>query len=242
MSSSTTGDASSTVAAAHRGLLALGRCRVLEIGDSLGEDLGWGLSRELAATHGLQLIMRDATSTGLSASWYYNWPRHLEKYLAKHHSNLVLIMFGANDEQPLAVNGRSEPFGSPLWRIAYTARVRDIVAIATKADSYVLWVGVPIVEPPVYRKGIQMLNAIYQQVASTTPGVTFQPTWNLLATRGGQYRGSAWVNNVLSAVRALDGIHLTYVGQNVVATFVTRQMATIYHVKLKPLAPAYINP
>jgi hypothetical protein len=221
--------------------VVLGHCRVLEIGDSLGDDLGWGLARELDDTPGLKLIQRDRSSTGLSASWFYNWPRHLKKYLRDYRPHLVIVLFGANDEQALAVHGVSQPFGSPQWRLAYTARVRQIDALATKAHSYVLWVGVPIAEPVHYRRGLEALNAIYQKAALDTPGVTYQPTWNLLSTPSGQYRGGAIVNGTSSALRASDGIHLTDTGELVVATFIARQIATIYNVKVHPLVPAYID-
>ena len=93
-------------------LFALGHCRLLEIGDSLGDDLEYGLRHELQYTPGLKLIQRNKSSTGLSAAWYYNWPAHLKSFLHDYHPDLVVVMFGANDEQALAVNGVSQPFGS----------------------------------------------------------------------------------------------------------------------------------
>ena len=63
----------------------VGHCTVLEIGDSLGNDLGWGLTRHLAATSGLNLVQVDKSSTGLSNSWFYDWPDHLAAYLHQYH-------------------------------------------------------------------------------------------------------------------------------------------------------------
>ena len=222
-------------------LRALGHCRVLEVGDSLGEDLGWGLVQELGSTRGLTLIEHSKSSTGLSAAWSYNWPHHLKKYLRQYSPHLVVIMFGANDEQALNVNGNSQAFGSPAWRIAYTARVRRIDRMVTKSGSYVFWVGLPIAAPPSYSQGLRALNAIYRRVAATTPGVTFQPMWRLLTTKGGQYRGGALVNGVQSALRASDGIHFTSVGELVIGTFVARQVATVFNVNIGPHAPKTIG-
>jgi len=220
---------------------ALGHCRLLEIGDSLGDDLEYGIRHELQNTPGLKLIQRNKVSTGLSASWFYNWPAHLKSDLHKYHPNLVVIMFGANDEQALDVNGASQPFGSPKWRSAYIARVQKIDRMVTKAGAYAFWVGLPIAAPKSYSQGLRALNAIYAQVAMATPGVTFQPMWRLLATKSGNYRGGADVNNVQSALRVSDGIHFTSTGELVIGTFVARQLATVYNVNLRLEEPAYID-
>lgn len=232
---------STTTTIAHHAPFALGHCRLLEIGDSLGDDLEYGIRHELQSTPGLKLIQRNKTSTGLSASWFYNWPAHLKTFLHDYHPNLVVIMFGANDEQALAVGGVSQPFGSPKWRSAYIARVQKIDRMVTKAGAYAFWVGLPIAAPKSYSQGLRALNAIYTQVAKSTPGVTFQPMWHLLATKGGNYRGGADVNNVQSALRLSDGIHFTSTGELVIGTFVARQLATVYNVNLRPEEPAYID-
>lgn len=232
---------STTTTTPRRAPFALGHCRLLEIGDSLGDDLEYGLRHELQFTRGLKLIQRNKVSTGLSASWYYNWPAHLKSDLHKYHPNLVVILFGANDEQALDVKGTSQPFGSPKWRRAYTARVRRIDRLVTKAGAYAFWVGLPIAAPKSYSRGLRTLNAVYKQVALSTPGVTFQPIWHLLATRGGNYRGGAIVNKVPSVLRRSDGIHFTETGDLVVGTFITHQLATVYDVNLRPEEPAYID-
>jgi hypothetical protein len=231
----------STTTTVHHAPFALGHCRLLEIGDSLGDDLEYGIRHELQSTRGLKLIQRNKTSTGLSASWFYNWPAHLKSDLHDYHPNLVVILFGANDEQALDVDGASQPFGSPKWRSAYIARVRRIDHMVTKAGAYAFWVGLPIAAPKSYNQGLRALNAIYRQVAKATPGVTFQPMWHLLATKGGNYRGGAVVNNVQSALRLSDGIHFTSTGELVIGTFIARQLATVYNVTFHPEEPAYID-
>jgi hypothetical protein len=237
----TTTTKTTTTTTPHHAPFALGHCRLLEIGDSLGDDLEYGIRHELQSTPGLKLIQRNKTSTGLSASWFYNWPTHLKSDLHKYRPNLVVIMFGANDEQALAVDGVSQPFGSPKWRSAYIARVQKIDRMVTKAGAYAFWVGLPIAAPKSYSQGLRALNDIYAQVATSTPGVTFQPMWHLLSTKGGKYRGGAVVNKVQSALRLSDGIHFTSTGELVIGTFVARQLATVYDVNLRPEEPAYID-
>jgi len=66
--------------------------------------------------------------------------------------------------------------------------------------------------------------------------------WHLLATKGGNYRGGAVVNKVQSALRIVRRHSFQpRPVELVIGTFVARQLATVYNVKLRPEEPAYID-
>jgi len=231
----------STATSPSHPTLPLGHCTVLEVGDSIGNDLGWALTRELAGTPGLRLVQDDKSSTGLANAWFYNWPVHLKTFLAQSRPELTVVSFGANDEQGMEVNGHAVAFGTAAWKADYLKLVGQIDHMITATGSYVLWVGLPIVAPNGYRQGINYLNSLYRQVAVRTPGVSFLATWDLLANTHGQFENAARVNGVMSVLRASDGIHFSYVGENVYATFVARSIGAIYHVVLTPKSPMVIT-
>lgn len=219
----------------------IGQCKVLQIGDSIGSDLGWGLSRELASTHSLKLIQMDKSASGLAAAWFYNWPRQLKSMLAHFHPNLLIVCIGGDDEQGIRASGQSYDFNTTQWRARYSTLIRQIDISATRAGSYVLWVGLPIMAPAAYRAGVVALNWLYRSVAITVPGVTFLPTWSLFANARTKFRYGGSVNHVLSAIRSPDGIHFSVVGENVFATYVAQQVAAIYRVSIKLDQPAFIT-
>jgi uncharacterized protein len=223
------------------GARPVGRCTVLEIGDSLGNDLGWGLGRHLAAGSGLNLVQMDKSSTGLSNSWFYNWSVHLAAYLKQYHPQLLLVMLGGNDEQGMEINGTAVPFGEPSWRSAYLAQVRHIVTEATSAGAYVLWVGMPIMQPPSYNQGMTILNALFEQGVISEANATFVPTWSLFSNPAGQFQTQADVNGVATTLREPDGIHFSFAGEDVIATYLIREMARVYHVVLRPTSPSVIT-
>jgi hypothetical protein len=222
-------------------LRAIGHCTILEIGDSLGNDLGWGLAREVTSSSGINFVQKDKSASGLVASWFYNWPQHLKTFLAQYHPDLVIVCVGGDDQQGLVVNGHAYGFGSPQWLARYRVLVRQVDTAITQANSYVLWVGLPVMQPPLYNHGAAQLNAIYRSVALTVPGVTFLSSWDEFANAQGQYESSAIVNHVPTALRASDGIHFSYDGENVFATFVANEIASIYHVRVAPNQPALIG-
>ena len=219
----------------------VGQCTVLEIGDSLGNDLGWGLQREVSPGSGLRLIQMDKSASGLANTSFYDWPAQLAVYLRQYHPQLVLVSLGGDDEQGMWVNGSAVQFPSPAWQSAYQGRVRQIAREATASGAYLLWVGMPVMQPSYYNQGIEILDSIFRTVVPTLPNATFVSTWTLFANPQGAFQADAKVNGQSAALREQDGIHYSYVGENVVATYVLREMAQIYHVQITPRDPAVIT-
>jgi len=209
---------------------------ILEIGDSLGTDLGGGLGLQLEKSHNVTLIQKSKSETGLANGWFYSWPLHLRQFVAQYHPQLLIVFLGGNDEQGMVVNGHAAAFNSPPWRVQYQTNIAQVMNEATLKHCSVLWVGMPVMNPTGYRQGIQVINSLFQKVALTKANVTFLPTWNFMANAKGQFQFSARVNGVVQVLRSPDGIHPTSIGQNVIATYVIQQIRAIYHF---PVLPAY---
>lgn len=216
------------------------RCTVLEIGDSLGNDLGWGLQRQLSGYPWLHLVQADKSSSGLANSWFYSWPAHLATFLHQYHPNILIVFLGGNDQQNYYVKGVYETVGSASWRATYRHYVRQIADLARASGAQVLWVGLPVMQPPYYSQGAAMLNSLYASALLHVSGTSYVPTWNLFATSSGAYRDSAVVNGASQQLRAPDGIHFSQVGENVVSTYVVRQMSVLFHLPLQSAESALI--
>ena len=109
---------------------------LLSIGDSIGEDLGYGIGDVFSNDAAVHVIQQAVEDTGLSRSDYYNWPATLESYLARDHPQIVVVMMGANDAQSLyANNGIYLSFGTAAWWQAYAARVSLVMSEATAAGA-----------------------------------------------------------------------------------------------------------
>jgi hypothetical protein len=214
---------------------------VLEIGDSLGNDLGWGLNRQLSGYPWLHLVQKDKSSSGLANSWFYNWPAHLATYLHQYHPNVLVVCLGGDDQQSYYVKGVYEALGTAPWRATYLHYVRQVVDMARGAGAQVLWVGLPVMQPTYYSQGAAMLNSLYAAALLNVLGGAYVRTWRLFATPSGVYRASAPVNGVSEQLRAADGIHFSEVGENVVSTYVLRQMSVLFHLPLRAAEPAMIS-
>jgi hypothetical protein len=209
----------------------------VQIGDSLGEDLGFGLQSTIGADPAVVLKTVAVGDTGLADPAYYNWPVALARDLAAYHPAIVIAMFGGNDCQSFYEGTGStavlEQPGTAGFDGAYSARVAVIMSEALAAGARVFWVGMPIMQDPGFSSCMQELNRDYAAEAASHPGVTFFPTWKLFEDAHGQYAEYLDVGGSLAQVRVDDGVHINGpAGTALVGSAVVSAMDATYHIKL----------
>jgi lysophospholipase L1-like esterase len=207
---------------------------ILEIGDSLGEDLGFGLADELGGDLRVHLLQNAVGDTGLSNVGYFNWPATLAQQLWQYHPQLVVVFLGGNDWQGFIANGQVAFTGTKLWTSVYTQRVDELMSEATAAGAHVLWVGLPIMQDPTFGSHMAYLNAIYLSQAKRYRDVVFIPTWKLFSNSAGQY--AEFLPNAsgsLIEVRDSDGIHIDPPGgTDLLGDYVVSRIEGIWHIRL----------
>lgn len=205
---------------------------ILQIGDSLGEDLGSGLTDVLGSHTDVKLYPVAVGDTGLANVAYYNWAAALEKDLRTYHPQIVIAMFGGNDSQPFYFGAKNAIPGTAFFRVAYGARVAQIMNEASAAGAKVFWVGMPIMQSPDFSSRMAELNSVVQAQAATHPGVTYFSSWNLFENTAGQY--STYLPDAsgnLVTVRDPDGIHIAPpAGDDLLANAVVRSMQQLYKI------------
>jgi len=211
-----------------------GKCTILIIGDSLGNNLGSGTIYQLDGTLGIKLVNLSRGSTGLSNSWFYNWPEKLPGMLAHHKPDLVVVFFGANDHQDMRSHGKNLHFGSKAWTAAYSGEVKKIVSESTSAGAQVAWFGMPSMRSIAFSNYMKTLNTTVQTVVPAAKNSTYIPTWEYLSTSKGKFLEYGSVNGSRLRLRGEDGIHFSTVGQQVLGSFAVTKIAETYHVKLTP--------
>jgi uncharacterized protein len=187
--------------------------QVLAVGDSLGIDFGQTLVNDLAATGSVHAILDGHIDTGLARPDYFDWQSELQGDLARYQPQAVVVFIGANDPQNFVDGGTAVAYGTQAWTDAYARRVGAFMQAATSAGARVLWVGMPPMADPVLNGKMQVLNGIYQGEASTHRGVTYFPSWNVLAGPQGGYTAflpDASGNEI--SVREPDGTHISPAG------------------------------
>lgn len=225
---STTGATTTTTTAAPIAT-GNGKVTVLEIGDSLGIDLGWGMQWALQSDPNVTLIQDAKGDSGLANTGFYDWPAVLEAELKADHPKIVVVFLGANDVQSFYSGGQYVSFGSALWHQAYGSRVSQMMDEATAAGARVLWVGMPIMESPSFSANIATIDSIFSSEASSHAGVTYYSSWPLFATPSGQYNGGTTdVAGSVMPLRDPDGIHLNDGGEDLLGLSVVKELRQLY--------------
>jgi len=207
---------------------------ILDIGDSLGEDLGIGLVNILGMNPLVRVVSAAVGDTGVDRADYYDWTAHLAADLSQYHPQVVTVLVGGNDGQSLYQDGQWFSFGTPQWHRLYAHRVGVMMSETTATGARMLWVGLPIMQDPAFGAEMQILNSIYAAEAARHPGVAFFPTWKLFSNAEGQY--SEYLTNAYGQtieVRDSDGVHIAPPdGCDLVATAAVKRIEALWHVRL----------
>ena len=213
---------------------------LLSIGDSIGEDLGFGLGDVFSTDPAVRVVQEGLEDTGLARTDYYNWPATLAVDLHRYRPKIVVVMLGANDAQALYVSGTTYlPFGTPSaepawWRV-YTARVALVMQEATDAGAHVMWVGLPPMGPgsTVPSWFPQQLNRVFYAQALSHPGVAYFSAAKVLSNNKGGFTEYMNIGGSELAVRSADGVHLLNAGYDLLAGDLVRPMERSWHVNLR---------
>jgi len=201
---------------------------VLEVGDSLGEDLGWGMPGALSGT-GWTFLGAAVGDTGLAQPTYYDWAAHLESLLAEYHPAVVVVFMGANDWQSFYYQGRYIAFVTRAWARIYGQRAAQLVDEAKKAGARVLWVGMPPMADTNFNQAMAAVNGVFRRVVAQF-GVSeadYLSTTKVLGTASGRYRLALAGPEGGVVLRAPDGIHITAQGGALVARAVAARLESL---------------
>ncbi len=184
---------------------------IVEVGDSLGLDLGYGLRDVLAGNADIKVVAAAKGDSGLVHQEFYNWPQHVHELVSTYKPAVVVVFLGANDVQNFYDHGVYYHFGTDAWKSVYAQRVAALMQQATATGSRVLWVGMPIMRDPDFAHSMQIVNAIYQALAENFAQVTYFPSWQVFSGPSGEYLATTKASDGSTAdLRTPDGIHIAF--------------------------------
>jgi len=200
------------------------RYRVVVVGDSLADGLWSGLYRAFEEDKNLEIVNRSKVSTGFVRVDYYDWNKALDDILKENDYQMAVVMFGANDDQPIRQGKDYLKPGTDAWREAYGQRVEAFIKKLRAAKLAVYWAGLPIMRSPDQSDDAQFLNDVFREKAFIN-GAKFVDTWSGFTDDSGRY--SAYgpdMDGQVKRLRADDGVHFTMRGYLKLAHFVEKEM------------------
>ena len=200
------------------------RYRVLVVGDSLADGVWSGLYRAFQEDGNMEVVNKSKPSSGFVRADSYDWTKEIDDILKDDTYQMVVVMFGANDNQAIKSGKEYIKPGTDAWDELYGQRVEAFVKKLRAKGLAVYWTGLPIMRSPDDSDDAEELNDIYRE-KSFINGAKFIDTWSGFTDESGRY--SAVGPDMSGQIRRLrddDGVHFTPRGYLKLAHFAEKEI------------------
>lgn len=194
-------------------------------GDSSAGGLGASMQPALTEA-GVASKLDFKNSTGLTRDDFYNWPARLREQVPALLPDVVVLMFGGNDAQPIALpDGRKVGVDAPEWAQEYGRRVGETMDFLAADGRKVIWIGVPNAASPDFNARLTILRDALLAQAQARPQITFVDPWTMFDSPSGGYADFVVdEDGEAKEMRADDGYHLNPAGAKRLARVVEREV------------------
>ncbi len=199
-------------------------------GDSLMGNISESFIEKTAANPLISATENFQIGTGLARPDVYNWPAAISHEIATVNPDVVILIFGANDDQDMQANGQRFVLQSAAWQQEYARRVNQVLDEVANDGRQVIWLGVPAVRRPRLNQTKDLINNIVQLAAATHPNVTYLDTGALVDGPNNSF--ATYLTNSSGqsvAVRDTDGIHLTLAGAGLITPLLLADVDQFWH-------------
>lgn len=205
---------------------------VLLMGDSLlAGSLSSAIVRTLATDSRFRVVRATQSATGLSRPEVFDWMSVVPGLLEREHPLFVICSFGANDAVAIAHGDELLDFGAPKWKMAYRARVRQMMTALAGNKTQVLWLGLPPMRDKRLGERASSLNRIFAATARTVPRVEYLELGMLISGRDGAFATfGADAAGRFVRLRLDDGVHYSPAGARLVSRWVVEWLRERYRV------------
>lgn len=221
--------------------------RILILGDFVGNATVDGLNQINSDNVHITVLNGTNMSSGLTRDDVYNWPVNIKKLVSKEKPDVIVMVIGANDAQPLKVNGKTYTPEQTEWNNIYRQRINNVISALKETGKPWIWMGLPAFKDEQLNLSIVSFNTLYKQ-ATETAGGRFVDVWEGFVDENGKFALSGYdVNGQTVRLRANDGINFTSAGKKKLAFYLEKPLEAIFnlekddtegHIAADPKGPA----
>ncbi|MCZ2203946.1 SGNH/GDSL hydrolase family protein [Bartonella sp. A05] len=206
--------------------------RVLIIGDFVASIVAVELKKRVTDKTDIDIINNAVPASGLVRTDYYSWKNDLPKIIDQNEPDAIVIMIGANDNQPIATsNGLLSPV-QPEWISIYKQRIIEIVKILHHTRKPWIWMGQPALKNQSLTQQMQIFNKLYKQETEAAGGY-FVDIWDGFISAQGQFSLSGYnLNKETVRLRTDDGINFTPQGKQKLVFYLSTPLDTILNASI----------
>ncbi len=212
----------------HRVATADAPVKVWMGGDSLMGTVSEAYGRATGGDLRVRITTDVQVGTGLARPDVLDWAAELSNQLDANQPDVVVLSFGANDDQPLhAPDGTYCALYTPEWQAEYARRVGVIMDLASgNGQREVIWLGLPTERPDHLNNSKDAMNDAARTEAAKRTDVHFVDLHPIFDAPDGSYTDEInRADGTPITARARDGVHLSEDGADVLAPVLVRLIA-----------------
>ena len=134
-------------------------------GDSMMGDVADAFIAHVAGNPTVSATEDIQIGTGLARPDVYNWPGAIAAQMNKAHPDVVVVMFGGNDDQDMKAGSQYLVRGTPGWQAEYGRRVGQIMSEVATSGRILVWLEMP----PVARTRLEQTRQIIDGILAVRP-------------------------------------------------------------------------
>ena len=195
--------------------------QVAVVGDSLANDLARGMEDLFARDGRIAIIKQAKPATGLVRDDYHDWNGILREFLFSLKPDVVVVVIGGNDRQPVSSEqGRFDPL-TGLWIAEYERRVAHFMTTIELSNAKVYWVGLPAARSQEMTDDFAKINRIFSREAALHR-FKYVSIWGQFLKDGAYSSFGQSLEGVRRQLRTDDGMHFTEPGRLMLARTVAK--------------------
>jgi hypothetical protein len=181
-------------------------------GDSMMGEVAQSFAAAEAGAKDMTVSSSVQIGTGLGRPDIYNWPVAIAREVAAANPDVVVVIFGANDDQDMMLNGKRVVLGTQAWATEYARRVNAVMQAVASPDRTLIWLELPPTARPKINQADAVIDRAVAASAAVYPGVELVNLGPPLAPGGSYAQYLTGPSGQTVEVRDSDGVHLTLAG------------------------------
>ncbi|WP_455480890.1 SGNH/GDSL hydrolase family protein [Bartonella sp. B12(2025)] len=201
--------------------------RILVLGDFVASTVADALKKLFIDNSEVIIINNTMPDSGLVRTDYYSWENNISELIDKNKPNAIVMMIGANDNQPITNSNNIVNTNQPEWMHIYKQRIINIAENLHASGKSWIWVGQPIFKNSELTQKVKIFNKLYKDITETEGGY-FIDIWDGFIDEQGQFSFSGYdTDGKVVRLRTRDGINFTAEGKRKLASYLEKKLENI---------------
>jgi hypothetical protein len=201
-----------------------GRIRLLAGGDSEMQEVDDFLAQDLRGS-GVGVTDDARISTGLTNSFFFDWPAHARRQAATLRPDVTVMFMGGNEGFPIRTGHGLVGCCRRAWSGAYADLVAGMMRTYLRGNSgRVYWFSLPTPSTAKVRSLFDALNTGIRAAAARFPGRVGVIDANGFFTPHDRYRNFMSYRGRGFVIHDSDGVHLSTTGNEVAGSLIAQRL------------------